>query len=98
MQIRKTHPITYMNKRQWRQAHSALHAAITVAGNQKELGALVAKTIRREKPFTSEAVAQWLKNGVTAERAVDIERATGISRADLRPDLYEGFEPVKKAG
>ena len=99
MQIRKTHPITYMSKRQWQHAHRAINAAIMVAGgSQKALGELVAKKIRREKPFSSEAVAQWLKNGVTAERAVDIERATGISRADLRPDIFEGFEPVRKAG
>ncbi len=35
------------------------------------------------------AVSNW--DRVPADRVVDIERITGISRADLRPDLYEGY-------
>lgn len=35
---------------------------------------------------TSQAVSQWKR--VPAERVLDVERATGVSRHDLRPDLY----------
>lgn len=33
-------------------------------------------------------VKRWQDNGVPAERVLDIERQWGISRHDLRPDLY----------
>lgn len=35
-------------------------------------------------------VSRWAKYGVSAERAVDIERETGIPRQTLRPDLWGG--------
>lgn len=35
---------------------------------------------------TSQAVSQWKK--VPAERVLDVERITGISRHDLRPDVF----------
>lgn len=36
------------------------------------------------------AIYKWLDNGVTAERAIEIERATNgeVKREELRPDLY----------
>jgi DNA-binding transcriptional regulator YdaS (Cro superfamily) len=35
------------------------------------------------------AVGKWLHTGrVPAERVLTIERLTGVSRHDLRPDLY----------
>lgn len=48
-------------------------------------------------PATQSLVSQW-ENGetsISAERAVQIEKATkrGVSRADLRPDL---FAPARK--
>lgn len=53
--------------------------AIKVAGGPaalaKDLGGL-----------TSQAVSQWKK--VPAERVLDVERITGISRHDLRPDVF----------
>lgn len=33
-------------------------------------------------------VLQWQRGRVTAERAVEIERITGIPRASLRPDIF----------
>lgn len=36
--------------------------------------------------ITSQAVSQWKK--VPAERVIDVERVTGISRHDLRPDIF----------
>lgn len=39
-----------------------------------------------ELGITHGAVSQWSR--VPAERVLDVERITGISRYDLRPDLY----------
>lgn len=35
---------------------------------------------------TSQAVSQWRR--IPAERVLEVERVTGVSRHDLRPDLY----------
>jgi DNA-binding transcriptional regulator YdaS (Cro superfamily) len=40
--------------------------------------------------ITPGAISQWAK--VPAERLIEIEKATGIRRQDLRPDLYETGE------
>jgi hypothetical protein len=44
--------------------------------------------------ITPQAVSQWKQ--VPAERVLDVERATGISRHRLRPDLYPS-EPERAA-
>ena len=33
-------------------------------------------------------VTRWGQNGIPAERVPEIEQATGISRHELRPDLW----------
>ena len=33
-------------------------------------------------------VTRWAQRRVPAERVIGIEKTTGISRSDLRPDLY----------
>lgn len=43
--------------------------------------------------ITPQAISQWKK--VPAERVLDVERAIGISRHDLRPDI---FGPAPKTG
>lgn len=62
---------------------SALAKAIEIAGGQKPLASLIG---------TSQSqVWYWLersKKGVPAEFVLQIERATGVSRHDLRPDIY----------
>lgn len=42
--------------------------------------------------ITPQAVSQWKQ--VPAERVLQVERATGVSRHRLRPDLY----PAEQAG
>lgn len=42
--------------------------------------------------ITPGAVAQWRE--VPADRLIEVERITGIARHDLRPDLYEGWQPA----
>lgn len=36
---------------------------------------------------SSQAVSQWRR--IPAERVIDVERATGVRREVLRPDLYD---------
>ena len=56
----------------------ALEAAIAAAGNAMRLA--------EHLGITSEAVYQWDKCPVA--RVLEIERLTGVSRHDLRPDIY----------
>lgn len=58
----------------------AVAAAGTVAALARKLG------------ITRAAIHQWTR--VPAERVIEVERATGVSRATLRPDLYPA-EPVE---
>jgi DNA-binding transcriptional regulator YdaS (Cro superfamily) len=46
--------------------------------------------IARALGITHGAVSQWTR--VPAERVLDVERVTGISRHVLRPDLYPASE------
>jgi DNA-binding transcriptional regulator YdaS (Cro superfamily) len=55
-----------------------LRAAVKAAGSQRALAHMIG--------VTHAAVAQW--DRAPAKRVVDIERATGIPRERLRPDLY----------
>ena len=36
-------------------------------------------------------ISRWAEDGVPFHRILDVERVTGISRADLRPDLAKMF-------
>lgn len=59
----------------------ALRQAIKAAGGQTALARAIGKTQGH--------VSQWLRREhVPAEEVLKIEAATGISRHDLRPDLY----------
>jgi len=61
----------------------ALKRACEVAGSQERLAKRIGTT--------QSQVWYWLtrsKRGVPAEFVLPIERETGISRSDLRPDLY----------
>ena len=49
--------------------------------------------IARELGISRGAVAMWEQ--IPAERVVEVERITGIPRAQLRPDLYA--EPAESA-
>ncbi len=41
-----------------------------------------------------QAVYLWKRNGVPAERVLQIERETGVHRSELRPDIYPPDEYV----
>lgn len=58
----------------------ALDRAIKAAGSATRLAELVG--------VHKSTVSDWRASRVPAERAIAIEAATGIPRADLRPDLF----------
>ncbi|RUW64558.1 YdaS family helix-turn-helix protein [Mesorhizobium sp. M2A.F.Ca.ET.067.02.1.1] len=65
---------------------AALQAAIDAAGGVAPLASLIGKTPAH--------VSTWKQRGmIPAEMAIPIERATGVSRHLLRPDLY----PIEEA-
>ena len=45
-----------------------------------------ASSLARDMGITPQALGQWTR--VPAERVLDFEFHTGISRHDLRPDIY----------
>lgn len=47
-----------------------------------------ATRIAKALGITHSAVLQWAERQVPAERALDVERLTGISRHVLRPDVF----------
>lgn len=76
------------------QPSQALRKAIGVIGSQSALAALLG--------ITQGAISRWLARGssLPAEHVLKVEAATGISRHDLRPDLYprETEAPADRAG
>lgn len=61
-----------------RERDEALERAIREAGN----GMLLAAAIG----VTPQAVGQWSR--VPPRRVLDVERASGVPRTELRPDIY----------
>nr|WP_286916109.1 YdaS family helix-turn-helix protein [Pseudomonas sp. UBA6276] len=61
-------------------ASTPLERAILSAGSAKALAKL--------RGVTPMAVSYWKIRGVPARHVLPIEKATGISRHELRPDLY----------
>jgi DNA-binding transcriptional regulator YdaS (Cro superfamily) len=58
-----------------------IERAVEKAGGQIALAKLTG--------VSYQAVQKWLRTGsVPAERVLPIEEATGVSRHDLRPDIY----------
>lgn len=65
---------------------TALEKACNVAGGQTDLARKIGKTQGH--------ISQWLRRGsVPAEMVLPIELASGVSRHDLRPDLYPRDKP-----
>lgn len=62
---------------------SALDRAIAIAGGTAALANWIG--------VTSQAISQWKR--IPPGRVIAIERATGVSRHDLRPDLYPREDP-----
>ncbi|QEX18525.1 hypothetical protein FRZ44_38320 [Hypericibacter terrae] len=69
----------------------ALQRAVEAAGGQAKL-ARALNELAPHKPAVSQALIwDWINRAervATAERVLDIEKVTGVSRHELRPDLY----------
>lgn len=65
----------------------ALREAIKQAGGVRALA--------RQLEITAPAIIAWREVGVPVRRVLAIEKLTGVSRHDLRPDIYprEDWEP-----
>ena len=61
---------------------SSLALAIEKAGGTGALASALG--------ITSQAISQW--NKVPAERCLAVEKLTGVSRFQLRPDIYGNVE------
>lgn len=57
---------------------AGVQKAITEAGGVASLASKIG--------VSSQAVSQWKR--IPAERVIEVERATGVRRERLRPDLY----------
>lgn len=60
----------------------------TLQNLKKKVGSVrLAKLLSDEGvPISSQAISQWHR--VPSERVLVVEKVTGVSRHDLRPDLY----------
>lgn len=71
---------------------AALRSAVEKVGSQSAFARLIG--------VTQHAVWRWLNEGkhLPAEHVLAVETATGISRHDLRPDLYPREGVVDESG
>lgn len=46
------------------------------------------RALARLLGVTPQAITKWKNGRIPAERVLEIERVTGVSKHDLRPDLY----------
>lgn len=67
-----------------------IEKAVSIAGSKSGLA--------RACGVSPPAVYKWLRFGVSAERALSIERATqgAVTRYELRPDIF-GREPESRS-
>lgn len=64
--------------------------AVRQAGGPSALARLLSEW---GEPVSSQAISQWQQ--VPAERVLHVERASGIQRHLLRPDIYPAPKPRK---
>lgn len=61
---------------------TALEKAIDAAGSQRQLATILG--------VSQQVISHWVKTGtpLTAERALVVESAVGLSKHELRPDIF----------
>jgi DNA-binding transcriptional regulator YdaS (Cro superfamily) len=67
-----------------RDTETALDRAVRLVGGQAKFARLIG--------VTAQAVSQW--DEVPPLRVIEVERISGVSRSELRPDLYP-LEPAE---
>lgn len=60
--------------------HTPMERAAAAVGGVRPLAKLC--------HVTYQAVQKWIDSRIPAERVLEVERHTGVSRHELRPDLY----------
>jgi len=60
--------------------NEAIKNAILNVGSQSELA--------RRLGVTPQAVQFWTRSGIPPKWVISVEKETGVSRHDLRPDIY----------
>ena len=63
----------------------AVDLLVEKIGSQKGVADLVG--------VSPQAITKWINGRIPAERVLEIERLTGVSRHELRPDLYPREKP-----
>ncbi len=67
--------------------YPALVRAIKIVGTQSKLSKCINSS--------QQNISYWLRSGkVAADKVILIEQATGVSRSDLRPDIYPPDQAV----
>lgn len=72
------------NKAQHKAAKEALQRAIAATGSPETPGTIT--SLAKLVGISRQGVSQW--DVVPVHRVVDVERATGVPRAELRPDIF----------
>ena len=81
---------------QEKQRHGeALQHAVNLAGGRAALGRAVAEKMKLEQPVTRHAIFEWGK-APPPKYCLAIEAVTGVSRHELRPDIFGDPEPNPK--
>ena len=65
----------------------ALQKAIKIVGNQSILA--------RQLKISPQRVHEWTKNKLPAQWVIPVENESGVSRTELRPDLYPDETIIK---
>jgi DNA-binding transcriptional regulator YdaS (Cro superfamily) len=76
-------------------SQAALARAITVAGGPTALARSLSKLLQKE--VRHYAVCKWGRARIPAEYVLAIEQATGVSRHDLRPDIFGPAPATREA-
>lgn len=69
--------------------------AVALDEAKKAVGGNTALSRALQDVVSPQAISQWKQ--VPAERAIEVERVTGVSRHRLRPDIYPASEALGAA-
>lgn len=64
--------------------NSATEKAVANAGGMRPLAS--------QLNVSYQAIQKWMRTGVPAARVLDVERLTGVTRYELRPDVFGQLE------
>lgn len=71
-------------------SYPALQKAIAISGGQVKLANAI--------NTSQQNISNWLKSGkVAANKVIPIEKETGVSRHELRPDIFPPEDEHKQA-